>query len=79
MVEETKKAEETKQEISPIEEAKKAIEENKKVLEEMKAERVKIEKASADLMLQGRGFAGKTEEKKEETPKDYMNRIMKGG
>jgi hypothetical protein len=49
--------------ISPIEEAKKIQEENKKILEQMTAERKKMEKAAADLMVGGRSFAGQQTKK----------------
>ena len=82
MVEEAQtenKQEESKiEEESPIDEAKQILEENKKVLNDLKEERVKLEKAAANIALSGKSFAGK-QEKKEETPREYKDRIMRGG
>ena len=51
--------------ISPIEEAKKVMEENKKLLEEIKSERKKIEKATAEMLINGRSYAGQAPPKPE--------------
>jgi len=45
--------------ISPLEEARKLNEENKKLLEQMTAERKRMEKLQADILIGGRSFAGK--------------------
>lgn len=44
--------------INPIEEAKKVMWENKKLLDEIKAERIRIEKATAEMLINGRSYAG---------------------
>lgn len=64
--------------ISPIDEAKQILVENAKLLEELKEERKKIEKATASIMISGKGFSNIVQEKKEETPKEYKDRIMRG-
>lgn len=77
---ETKNNDETEKqetEKSPIEEAKEILAENKKVLEDLREERKKIEKASANLMMSGRGIVG-NQIKKEETDEEYSERVRKG-
>lgn len=51
--------------INPIEEAKKVLEETKRVLEETKKERVRIEKATAEMLVNGRSYAGQQTAKPE--------------
>lgn len=74
-------AEESKEEIkdnddiNPIEEAKKVLEESKKILEETKKERVRIEKATADNLINGRSYAGQTP-KKEDPAKNIADEIV---
>lgn len=45
-------------EVNPIEEAKAMLEENKKLLIAMSDERKKIEKATAEMLINGRSYAG---------------------
>jgi hypothetical protein len=56
VVEDKKKVEEEK--ISPLDEARKFNEDSKKVLAEMKSERLKIEKAAAEMLVNGKSLAG---------------------
>lgn len=77
--EETKeeiKTEEIKQEeMNPIDEAKKVLEETQKALTSITEERKKIEKATAEMLVGGRSYAGQT--KKEETPDEKWAREAK--
>jgi len=59
------KSEEVNIESSPIEEAKKLLEETKKALEETKKERLRIEKATAEMLVGGRSYAGQAGPKTE--------------
>ncbi len=68
-----------KEGVSPLEEAKQVLEENKKVLTQLKEERIKLEKTAANIAISGKSFGGQAIEKKEETPKEYAARIMRGG
>lgn len=52
-------------EINPIEEAKKILGESKRVLEETKKERMRIEKATAEMLINGRSYAGQAPPKQE--------------
>jgi hypothetical protein len=52
-------------ESNPIEEAKKVLEETRKVLEETKKERARIEKATAEALINGRSYAGQEQPKAE--------------
>lgn len=74
--------EETKgeQPKSIVEEAREVRDELIKIREEIKQERELLEKARAEAILSGRAEAGvqKQEEKKEETPLEYKNRVMRG-
>jgi len=70
--------EEKKEEVNPIEEAKKVLEETKKVLVGITEERKRIEKATADMLINGRSYAGQTPIVKTETPVEYAERVMKG-
>lgn len=63
-------ADEVNKEISPIEEAKKVLEESKKILEETKKERIRIEKATAESLINGRSYAGQ-----KKTPEDPAVKI----
>jgi hypothetical protein len=65
-------------ETSPIEEAKKILAEQKATLTAITEERKKIEKATAELLVNGRTFAGQQPQKKEETAKEYAQRVMRG-
>lgn len=73
-----KEAEE-KQEISLVEDAKKSVEELKALLKEKKEILDREEKLLSLRQLGGQSFAGKKEEKKEETPQEYAKRILRGG
>jgi len=55
---EKKISKDVKIEINPIDEAKKVVEESKKILEETKKERLRIEKATAEMLINGRSYAG---------------------
>ena len=73
------------EEAESKEEAPTILEQTKTVLEELKAANAekkalldREEKIAATAMLSGRADAGKPL-KKEETPKEYKNRIMRGG
>ena len=68
---------ENQEEKNPIDEAKEILAENKKILEELREERKKLEKATAQIMMSGKGRVLK-EEKKEETDAEYSERIRKG-
>ena len=71
--------EEKKEDVNPIEEAKKILEETKKTLVQITDERKRIEKATAEMLINGRSQAGQTPPKPaEETPKEYAERVMKG-
>jgi len=73
--------EEVKQnaEENPIEEAKRILAETNEALLKITEERKKIERATAESLVNGRSFAGQTPTKpKEETPKEYKDRIMRG-
>lgn len=50
---------------NPIEEAKKILEETKKTLEETKKERIRIEKATAEMLVGGRSYAGQEQPRTE--------------
>lgn len=68
---EEKSADLPKEEIklSPLQEARKFNEETKKMLDEMKEERLKIESAAADMLVNGRSLAGQTQKKETEDEK----------
>jgi len=57
------------EEISPLDEAKQVLSETKKHLVAITAERQKIEKAAADLLVNGRSFAGQKPKEKTEDEK----------
>jgi RNase P/RNase MRP subunit p29 len=61
--------------VNPIEEAKKVLEETKKTLELITAERKKIEKATAEMLLNGTSRAGQIN--KTETPDEKWAREAK--
>ena len=61
--------EEKKKKMSPLEEARYFNEENKKLLERITEERIKMEKAAANMMIEGKGFAVQPTKPKEETTK----------
>ena len=67
---------------SLIQEAKEAAAEIRKANEEKKEllerEEKLIERKEVLNELGGRSYAGQKEEKKEETPKEYMERVMRG-
>ena len=73
--EEIKEIEETKiegkkiEEISPIEEAKNILVENAKMLEEIRKERLRIEKATAEMLISGRSYAGQVTKQETEDEK----------
>jgi ATP-dependent Clp protease ATP-binding subunit ClpA len=46
------------EDINPVEEAKKVLEESKRILEETKKERIRIEKATAEMLVNGKSLAG---------------------
>jgi hypothetical protein len=82
-VEETKveetKVEETKVEeptINPIDEAKNVLEETKKTLASITEERKRIEKATAEMLVNGRSYAGQPQPK-EETAEEKWAREAK--
>jgi hypothetical protein len=66
-----KNAEESKNtdDINPIEEAKKVLEESRKILDETKKERIRIEKATADSLINGKSQAGQIPKKETEDEK----------
>ena len=75
-VEKEEVEEETKNEgKSALDEAKELFEQNKKLLDQISEERKKIEKATAEIMISGRSFAGQA--KKEETPDEKWAREAK--
>ena len=61
--------------ISPLEEAKNILDENKKLLLNLTEERKRIEKAAANMMVSGRGFAGS--QLREETEDEKWRREAK--
>jgi|24BtaG_2_1085350.scaffolds.fasta_scaffold00593_14 hypothetical protein len=78
--EQTNKVQETQEEKqNPIDEAKKVLEETKKATELMREERKLLEESKAKAILAGRAEAGSVPPKpKEETPKEYAERVMRG-
>jgi hypothetical protein len=52
-------------ESNPIDEAKKILEETKKTLSDITAERKRIEKATAEMLVNGRSYAGQPATKPE--------------
>jgi len=62
--------------INPIEEAKQILEQSKRVLEETKRERVRIEKATAEMLINGRSYAGQAPPR-QETPDEKWAREAK--
>lgn len=52
-------------------------------LEKANIEQARLQKRQEELLanarLQGRSFAGQVEKPKEETPKEYADRIIRGG
>lgn len=67
--------EEKKEDTNPIEEAKKILEETKKTLNSITEERKRIEKATAEMLINGRSYAGQTETIKVETAEEYAKRL----
>ena len=51
--------------INPIDEAKQVLKENQKLLEEIKKERMRVEKATAEMLVNGRSYAGQSPPKEE--------------
>lgn len=75
--EEIKTNEEVIEEKNPIDEAKKILEETQKALSKITEERKRVEKATAEMLINGKSYAGQPQEKpKEETAKEYAERIM---
>ncbi|MFA6190678.1 MAG: hypothetical protein WC711_04200 [Candidatus Staskawiczbacteria bacterium] len=71
--------EEKKEDVNPIEEAKKILEETKKTLGQITDERKRIEKATAEMLINGRSYAGQSPPKPaEETPKEYADKVLRG-
>lgn len=73
--------EEVKQdaEANPIEEAKRILAETNETLLKITEERKRIEKATAESLVNGRSYAGQTPKvQAEETPAEYKRRIMGG-
>ncbi|MCK9595422.1 MAG: hypothetical protein M0R35_07095 [Candidatus Omnitrophica bacterium] len=52
-------------EFNPIDEAKKILEETKKTLGQITDERKRIEKATAEMLVNGRSYAGQNQTKPE--------------
>jgi formate-dependent nitrite reductase cytochrome c552 subunit len=52
-------------ETNPVDEAKKVLEETKNILEETRKERIRIEKATAEMLVNGRSYAGQSQPKAE--------------
>lgn len=77
IVEAKKLGEEVKEKIdlSPLEEAKNILEQNKVLLLQLKEERQRLEKAAANMMISGKGFAGI--QAKEETDEEKWKREAK--
>lgn len=70
---------ETQKEESPLEEAKRIVEETKTATAELKAERQKLEELKAIDVVSGKSRAGEQPaEKKEETAKEYAEKVMSG-
>ena len=61
--------------ISPLKEARKINEENKSLLKQLTNERIRIEKAAAEMLVNGKTFAGQTE-KKEDPAKKIADDIV---
>ena len=82
MVEEEKPTEEAKPEdkqpMSVLEETKLAIAELKKEKEEISQVKEEISKMRSEQLLSGSAGGAVKEEKKEETPAEYKDRVMKG-
>jgi hypothetical protein len=64
--------EDKKEDVNPIEEAKKILEETKKTLSQITDERKRIEKATAEMLINGRSYAGQI--KKNETADEKWER-----
>jgi hypothetical protein len=75
---ESEESEQTETTPSPLEEAKNIQVENKKLLEAIKLERVRAEKAFADLMISGKSQINNKPKPVEETAKDYAERVLAG-
>lgn len=66
-------------EKNPIDEAKRVLEETNQALIKITEERKRIEKATAESLVNGRSFAGQTPKPPvEESNLEYKNRIMRG-
>ena len=66
------------QEKDKIDEAKEILLEMKKERELLQKEREKIEKATAEMLLSGKGAVLQKQIKKEETDEEYSERIRRG-
>ena len=62
---------------SPIEEAKEVLDETKKTLDKISEERKRIEKATAEMLVNGRSYAGQTHVK-EKTEAEKMAEEITG-
>ena len=72
-------SQETQEKTNPVQEAKDILAETKRATAEMKEERQRLERAKADAILSGKAEAGtKAPEPKEETAKEYAERVMRG-
>lgn len=79
MVEETQQEEKKEDKVlSPIEETRQMLEEIKKNNQEMKENIAKLEELRAVDMLSGSANAGQSYKKKDETPSEYKDRVMRG-
>lgn len=82
MTDEIKETEEVKEETKeePQVEFKDFVERGEKVVEELRSLTKRNEDLAARKLLGGNSEAGQhVEEKKEETPQEYKDRIMRGG
>lgn len=61
--------------LEELDERKKSLLEIEERLDKKKKELIK---EAESIMNAGRGFAGRQQEKREETPKEYKERIMRG-
>jgi len=66
---EEKTEEKNEEAVFPLDEAKRVLEETKAQADKITAERKKIEKATAELLISGKGLAGQNKEVSEEEKK----------
>ena len=76
--ESNKEGEETNTDVTPVEEVTKNYEALKEANDKVEAELLRGEELKAKIALGGKSSAGQEEPVKEETAKEYSDRVMKG-